>query len=103
MNEHGYVRDLPSHIQAAGGHLVSAEPLPTPLNPMNPTFCYVVEPIDKESQPSTAEQTFQCPRSGYPLKKQQSYWWSQEGGWAFPEIEGITCLREKHGVLMSHA
>lgn len=103
MNQHGYVRDLPQHIDAAGGRLVSVEPLPNSLNPLNSTYCYVVEPVNKESQLSFADQAFQCPRSGYPLHKQQSYWWNQEGGWAYPEIDGIACLREKHGVLMSHA
>jgi Methyltransferase domain len=103
MEQHGYVRDLPLHIKAAGGRLVSVEPLPNPLNPLNPTYCYVVESNDQESQPSFVDQAFHCPRSGYPLQRQQSYWWSQEGGWAFPEIDGIACLREKHGVLMSHA
>ena len=103
MEQHGYVRDLPQHIDAAGGRLVSVEPLPNPLNPLNPTYCYVVEPPAKESQPSFADQAFQCPRSGYPLQKQQSYWWNQEGGWAYPEIDGIVYLRDKHGVLMSHA
>jgi len=103
MDQHGYVRDLPQHIDAAGGRLVSVEPLPNSLNPLNPTYCYAVEPGNKESQPSFADQAFQCPRSGYPLYKQQSYWWNQEGGWAYPEIDGIACLREKHGVLMSHA
>jgi hypothetical protein len=103
MDQHGYVRDLPQHIDAAGGRLVSVEPLPNPLNPLNPTYCYVVEPPAKESQPSFADQALQCPRSGYQLQKQQSYWWNKEGGWAYPEIDGIACLREKHGVLMSHA
>jgi ubiquinone/menaquinone biosynthesis C-methylase UbiE len=103
MEQHGYVRDLPQHIDAAGGRLVSVEPLPNSLNSVNPTYCYVVEPVNKESQPSFADQAFQCPRSGYPYHKQQSYWWNQEGGWAYPEIDGIACLREKHGVLMSHA
>lgn len=103
MEQHGYVRDLPQHIDAAGGRLISVEPLPNPLNPLNTTYCYVVEPANKKSQPSFADQAFQCPRSGHPLHKQQSYWWSQEGGWAYPEIDRIACLREKHGVLMSHA
>jgi ubiquinone/menaquinone biosynthesis C-methylase UbiE len=103
MEQHGYVRDLPQHIDAAGGRLVSVEPLPNSLNSVNPTYCYVVEPVNKESQPSFADQAFQCPRSGYPYHKQQSYWWNQEGGWVYPEIYGIACLREKHGVLMSHA
>ena len=103
MEQHGYVRDLPRHIEAAGGRLVSVEPLPKPWNTLNPTYCYVVEPVHKKKQPSFANPAFHCPRSGFPMHKQQSYWWSQEGGWAYPEIDGITCLREKHGVLMSHA
>lgn len=103
MAQHGYVRDLPQHIEAAGGRLVSVKPLPNPLNPMNPTYCYVVEPVNKVRQPSFVNQVFQCPRSDYALQKHQSYWWSQDGGWAYPEIDGIACLREKHGVLMSHA
>ena len=103
MELHGYVRDLPKHIRAAGGRLVSVEPLPNPHNLLNPTYCYVVEPPAKESQPSFVDQAFQCPVSNYPLHRQQSYWWSEEGGWAYPEIDGIACLRGKHGVLMSHA
>ena len=94
MVQHGYVRDLPLHIQSAGGRLVSVEPLPNPINPMNPTYCYVVEPIDEVRKTSFVNQTFQCPRSGFALQKHQSYWWSQEGGWAYPEIDGIACLRE---------
>jgi len=102
MAQHGYVRDLPQHIEAAGGRVVSVKPLPNPLNLMNPTYCYVVEPISKAGQPSFDDHAFQCPRSGHALRKQQSYWWSEEGGWAYPEIDGIPCLREKHAVLMSH-
>jgi len=103
MQQHGYVRELPQHIDAAGGTLISVEPLPSPLGSLNPTYCYVVEPINKEVQPAFDDLLLQCPCSGYPLHKQMGYWWSQEGGWAFPEIDGIPCLREKHGVLMSHA
>jgi hypothetical protein len=102
MIEHGYVRDLPRHIQEAGGRLVSLNPLPNSLNPLNPTFCYIVEPVRDNSRQSNFDSRFQCPRSGLPLQKCTNYLWSMEGGWAYPEIEGISCLRMKHGVLMSH-
>lgn len=102
MEEHGYVRNLPRHIEEAGGRLVSVEPLPHPLNTMNPTYCYIVEVADQGSRRDSAAHPFQCPRSGFPLQKRSHYWWSREGGWAYPEIEGISCLRTKHGVLMSH-
>lgn len=106
MEEHGYVRDLPQHIEAAGGRLISAQLIRNPLNPLNPTCFYLVEPLTKDGRPgqsSFSEQDFQCPRSGLSLRRRQNYWWSQEGGWAYPEIDGIICLREKHGILMSHA
>lgn len=103
MQQHGYVRDLPQHIEAAGGRLLSVKALPSPLEKLNPTYCYVVEPINKQYEPPFAEQVFQCPRSGYPLHKQQNYWWSNKGGWAFPEINGIVCLRHNNALLMSNA
>jgi hypothetical protein len=102
MEEHGYVRDLPRHIEEAGGSLVSVKPLPHPLNPMNPTYCYIVEVANKGRRQENPAYPFQCPRSGFPLHQRSNYWWSMEGGWAYPVIEGISCLRTKHGVLMSH-
>ena len=102
MEEHGYVRDLPRHIEEAGGSLVSVKPLPHPLNPMNPTYCYIVEVANQGNRKESADPPFQCPRSGFPLQKCSNYWWSTEGGWAYPEIEGISCLRTNHAVLMSH-
>lgn len=103
MNQHGYVRDLPQHIEQAGGHLLAVKPLPHPLNPMNPTYCYVVEIMERKGQPLCTEHVYQCPLSGFPLQRQDGYWWSEQGGWAYPEMDGISCLRMKHGVLMSHA
>jgi len=102
MEEHGYVRDLPRYIEEVGACLVSVDPLPNSLNSMNPTFCYVIEPAEETNRFSAMPCEFSCPRSGVLLRKQQGYWWSSEGGWAYPEIDGIACLRSKHGVLMSH-
>jgi ubiquinone/menaquinone biosynthesis C-methylase UbiE len=103
MMHHGYVRDLPRHIQDAGGKLVAVKPLPHPMNPMNPTYCFVVEVASQGSLlKDSSDRVFQCPRSGFTLEKRANYWWSTEGAWAYPEIEGIPCLRTKHGVLMSN-
>ena len=102
MIQQGYVRDLPLHIKSAGGNLVSVEPLPHSLNPLNPTYFYVVEPVHKGTPSVSSAHLFRCPRSGYPLQKKSHYWWSEQGGLAYPEIEGIACFREKQGLLMSH-
>ena len=69
---------------------------------MNPTYCYIVEVVDQYETKKDVENVFRCPRSGFPLEKRSNYWWSLEGGFAYPEIEGIPSFRPKHGVLMSH-
>jgi len=102
MDSHGYVRDLPQHIEEAGGRIVSVEPLPNPWNPLNPTYCYVVEPTHASKSVSTVDGRFLCPRSGSLLQSFNNYLWSHEGGWAYPEIDGIPCLRQKNALLMSH-
>lgn len=102
MEEHGYVRELPRHIEEAGGRLISVKPLPHPLSPMNPTYCYIVEKSDKNVHQNNSVISFKCPKSGFSLQKRSNFWWSVEGGWAYPEIEKISCLRAKHGILMSH-
>lgn len=69
MMQHGYVRDLPRHIQDAGGKLVSVKPLP---HPMNPTYCFVVEvAIPGSLQRGSSDRVFQCPRSGFTLESGQ--------------------------------
>jgi hypothetical protein len=102
MKNHGYVRNLPQVIEQAGGQLISALPLPNPLNPLNPTYCYIAARKALCDRPSSPDSSFACPRTGAKLLKQKGYWWSAEGGWAYPEIDEISCLRLKHGVLMSH-
>lgn len=102
MEKHGYVRDLPSHIQMAGGRLISIEPIANPLNPLNPTYCFIIEPRHSSDNRIGSEVNYVCPRSGASLTHKPGYWWSFEGGWAYPDIEGIACLRIKNSLLMSH-
>jgi SAM-dependent methyltransferase len=42
MRQHGYVRDLPGHLEKLGGRVQSLTPLKLVHNPLNPTACIVV-------------------------------------------------------------
>jgi len=104
MQQHGYVRNLPDWIAQAGGRLLSVTPLVHPINPMNPTYCFVVEPlaIDKMLLPlDSQDHNFICPRSRVPMESFPGYWWSAERGWLYPVVHGVPCLRRHHAVLMS--
>lgn len=102
MRQLGYIRDLTSHIQAAGGRLVAKVALPDPINPLNPTYCYVVEKVAMPSGGSLEALCFVCPRSGQTLEQREGYLWSRLGSFAYPIINGIALLRERDAILMCH-
>ena len=105
MDQLGYIRNLPEYIQECGGKLISVDPIPHTDNDLNPTYCYVVAPPEGQNASSVHDwksNNFYCPKSGQPLEKKANYWWSFEGGYAYPEIEGIPCLRERHAIIMTH-
>lgn len=98
----GYIRELPHHIASVGGRLLSTHLLSEVSNKLNPTCCYIVAPtVDDARQAVEDNVVFICPISGYPLDHRLGYWWSACGGWAFPEIEQVPCLRERYAILMT--
>jgi len=107
MDQLGYIRNLPLFIQRCGGHLISVEQVPNSYNPLNPTYCYVVAPpVDPHAFSSSIHDgqygDYRCPKSGHPLERKDHYWWSFAGGYAYPEIDQIPCLRERHAIVMTH-
>ena len=102
MIDLGYVRNLPDHLEAAGGRLIEKFPLRNVANRLNPTFCYVVEKIDARGAVDALETRFQCPITGHALERRQGYLWSKGGGYAYPIINKIPLLRAKDSILMCH-
>lgn len=102
MRELGYIRDLPAHIAAAGGRLLSKTALPDPINPLNPTYCYIVEKSPSQQSEGLVETRFLCPQSGAELERRDGYLWSSDGGYAYPMVNGIALLRESDAILMCH-
>ena len=102
MQKHGYIRELPKFIINNGGRLIKTERLPNPPNPDNPTYCHIVDVQESSNGILDKFNYFQCPRSGHILQNRQNYLWSHDGGWAYPIIDDIACLRNNHGILMSH-
>ena len=97
MNRYGYIRDLPETIKHLGGQLESCHKLTNTLNPLNPTYCYVVTPPQEDK--SSSNKLFTCPVTSSPLRKMDGYYWSRIGGYAYPVIDEIPCLRTKNAIL----
>jgi len=103
MIDHGYIRGLPEKIIEAGGCLISTTlvPLiPGYSNPQNPTYCYIIEKVDTIDV--VVNNHYMCPLSGKQLTNNGSYLCSQDGGWAYPEIDCIPCLRQKNAILLGN-
>ena len=98
MKKHGYIRNLPQTISELGCELVSTRALSFSLNENNPTYCYVIE---KERRSRSNSNLFACPKTGNVLHNKNGYLYS-DGGWAYPVIEDIPCLRANNAILMSH-
>jgi uncharacterized protein YbaR (Trm112 family) len=103
MDKLGYVRELPQHIEKLGGMLDSVVGMSNAANPLNPTYCYIIS-LNKTIHPlKEGETPFVCPNSGELLSKRNGYYWSPDGGYAYPIIEGVPVLRKESGVLMTRA
>jgi ubiquinone/menaquinone biosynthesis C-methylase UbiE len=101
MRSLGYIRGLPECIRRLGGVLESCTPLQNVANHLNPTFCYVIN-LEKENKSRREVRTpFACPSSGTKLFRHNGFFWSEEGGYAYPIIDGIPILRKQAGILMT--
>ena len=101
MESLGYIRDLPEHIKESGGILSDVILLKNIVNPLNPTACYIID-VPTKTERSIDPCSFVCPISGERLTRYDGYYWSDEGGYAYPEIEEVPILRESNAVLMCH-
>jgi SAM-dependent methyltransferase len=101
MERFGYIRGLPNHIKALGGDLVKESPIAHCVNPLNPTHCYVINPRKTRPALKEGETPLCCPMTGQRLQKREGYYWSPEGLYAYPVIEGVPILRSAAAILMT--
>lgn len=101
MDSLGYIRELPSHVAALGAKITELVPMKNYSNPLNATYCHVVELNDKVAH-SVKEFGYICPISGEKLTRMNGYYWSEIGGYAYPEIEGVPILVRRNAILMCH-
>jgi ubiquinone/menaquinone biosynthesis C-methylase UbiE/uncharacterized protein YbaR (Trm112 family) len=101
MKSHNYIRNLPSHIDSAGGRLISFEALEVPMNSLNPTWIHVVEPKVTAKLDERSNVVLQCPVTMTPLEDHGQFLWSPLSGLAYPVMREIPLLRAQHAVLAS--
>lgn len=106
MESFGYVRDLRSHLQSLGAHVLRDEAWELNLNPLNAASLIIVE----KPNPCCWNERFDDPKnaplaspfSGEPLQHRHEYYYAKNDGLAFPVIDGFPCLLREQGVVATH-
>lgn len=101
MEAHGYIRNMGETVEKLGGRLVSATPMQTYSNPLNPTACYVVEVPGARSARAADAPDFTVPGTNDALRNEASFLRSADHGLCFPVLDGIPLLRRNSAVLAS--
>ena len=99
MEFHGYIKDLSSEVKMLGGKLIECIPIDNAINPLNPTFCYIIEPpaINFENESSCS--LFSVPGTSYPLTREDSFFASEYLGIVFPILRDIPLLKPENAIL----
>lgn len=98
MDSLGYVRELKKHIENNGGELIEKIKLNKLSNSLNPTYAYVVKPLVTKNKGS--EVNYICPISNCILKEYNGYFWSEDGMYAYPIIEGVPILKKNSAIIL---
>lgn len=99
MDHHGYVKDLPTHIEQAGGQMDALFPLRNSYNKENPSYVHVVTPDGAEQK--VKGRAWVCPVTKRPLLDKQGFYWCPESKLVYPVIDGIPLLRQELAILAS--
>lgn len=100
MDSLGYVRDIEKHIKNNGGELVDKIKINNVSNALNPTYAFVVKMLDEKK--SNVGVNYKCPISNSILKQYGGYFWSEDGMYAYPIIEGVPILKRKSGIILAN-
>lgn len=97
MDSLGYIKDIEGVVSKLGGAVLSITRV-FEKNPLNPTFCFIIEPPTQNAKDSEAL-TFCVPGTNFKLETNEQYMFSKETGLVFPIIDGIAILKTSSALL----
>jgi hypothetical protein len=99
MDSLGYIKGISDTVENLGGRIVDLFPLTTFTNPLNPTYCYVIEP-PRHTEMTNSNVGYTVPGSDYQLVQTESGFFSPETGLIFPVIGEVPVLRLDKSVVI---
>lgn len=102
MQELGYVRDLPKHIASQGGQLEQQIKIKNTVNPLNPTYAYIVNTSNIGKEKTNNALIFADPANKTPLTYCKDCYYGEDSLMLYPIISNIPILRKKYAIIGSH-
>lgn len=100
MERLGCIKGLPRVIKELGGTLNEIVRITNAINPLNPTYAYVIEP-KSASYDRHVGNCWACPATRLPMLRLEDCFWSEYSMFAYPIIQGIPILRPEAAILAS--
>ncbi|AFY36534.1 Methyltransferase type 11 [[Leptolyngbya] sp. PCC 7376] len=97
MSSHGYIKNLPTCIEQAGGILQNIIKIENTGNPLNPTYLFDIEITDSQTVKDSL--FWVDPVTLFPLEQRNNYFYCPKSGLAYPILTGIPCLRPENSIL----
>jgi ubiquinone/menaquinone biosynthesis C-methylase UbiE len=103
MDALGYIKNIESEVNKLGGKLLEKIKIKNAVNPLNPTYCFVIEPeqVGKDAFYNGESYMFSEPVTNYPLKKIDNFYFSKKTGLCYPIIKSIPVLKSNAAILVS--
>lgn len=99
MKKLGYVTGIPKAVEELGATCEEIIPIANPSNPLNPTYAFVVQPLNTARESSRA--FWACPSTRLPMHRRNDCFWSEFSMLAYPIIQDIPVLRPEAAILAS--
>jgi ubiquinone/menaquinone biosynthesis C-methylase UbiE len=105
MDDLGYIKNIEGVIKDLKGTLLEKIVIESPINPLNPTVCFVIQPPISDFYPKSVkipkESIFSVPGSDFNLNIIDNYYYSNITGLCFPIIKSIPILKSINSILAS--
>ena len=100
MDKLGYIRGIPNIVEKLGGKVTEIIPIDDNKgNPLNPTACYIIEPLKFKEKQENRVPILCVPGTDFKLEYENGFFNSKDTGLVYPILEDIPILKNKYGIL----
>jgi SAM-dependent methyltransferase len=104
MDALGYIKNIDGAVEGLGGRVLEKIVIDKPINPLNPTVAFIIQPGSLNSNDSDASlasknTAFSVPGTSMLLENIEGFLFTNDVGLSYPILKGIPLLRSNLAIL----